>query len=791
MFRQLLVLSFFFLLCKLSNAEDLRGDTIDIRSYKINIDLSDFTTKVLHADVTIGLKAKMNNVQNVHLDLLGLTIDTVRVNGYNAPFDYNDSVLNINTLAFFSAGDSFTVRVVYHGHPLQMVGDFGGFYWTATYAFNIGVSFLADPHNYGRVWFPCFDNFKERSLYEFYVTTKNTHKAFCNGLLQGFTTVANKKTWHWKLNQEIPSYLASVAVSDYQTLLDTVNGIGGVKEIELAARATDTTAMKNLFVHLHDAFHIFENLWGEYKWDRLGYCIVPFNAGAMEHATNIGFMQYYLSLVSDQCEEAMAHELSHHWFGDLVNCDSASEMWLNEGWARYNEKLFLEKLYGDSTYKSSMRINHEDVLHRANIVDGTYLPVSGVPTEYTYGKTVYDKGADALHILRHYMDDATFFNCVKNYVRDFSWQNTSTAQFRDYLSQCSGVLLNDCFNDWFYAPGFPHFSMEGLNVHQTGITVTADMVIRQQLLHAPHYYNLVPVSVTYFDYNFNRIDEIVFVSGQCTPHSRSFNNFTPAFVALDFHEHLQDAITDEWKVITDTGAYDFGTAKMILNVNANTDSSLVRIEHNWIRPEPMQNKIAGLHLHDKRYWTVDGIFSAGFNTAARIDYNGHDASLDSTFIINSEDSLVVMYRASSDTEWAIADSFTINTQGSSTNKTGYATIYNLKKGQYCFAIWNSSVPDTTTAETDCVFSSVNEIEAQNNFELFPNPANESVNLSFAQNIFSKAEVCDVAGRKLTEQRIYAEQNSLQLNLKNLAAGTYIVTLYEKEGRRVSKKLIKE
>lgn len=63
MFRPLLTLSFLFLLCKFSSAEDLRGDTIDIRSYKINIDLSDFTTKVLHADVTISLKARMNNVE--------------------------------------------------------------------------------------------------------------------------------------------------------------------------------------------------------------------------------------------------------------------------------------------------------------------------------------------------------------------------------------------------------------------------------------------------------------------------------------------------------------------------------------------------------------------------------------------------------------------------------------------------------------------------------------------------------------------------------------------------------
>jgi hypothetical protein len=32
------------------------------------------------------------------------------------------------------------------------------------YAFNLGVGFAADPHNFGRVWFPCFDNFVERSI---------------------------------------------------------------------------------------------------------------------------------------------------------------------------------------------------------------------------------------------------------------------------------------------------------------------------------------------------------------------------------------------------------------------------------------------------------------------------------------------------------------------------------------------------------------------------------------------------------------------------------------------------
>ncbi|MES2622068.1 MAG: hypothetical protein V4615_14555, partial [Bacteroidota bacterium] len=248
--KRSLLLAILFLIFNLpAYSEDFRSDTVDIRTYQLHLDLSNFTTKILYGDVTMGCKAKMNGVSGIRLDLQQLIVDTVVVDGYYVPYSYNDTLLDIDMLNTFNISDSFTLRVVYHGHPLQMPGDFGGFYWNNAYAFNIGVSFLADPHNYGRVWFPCFDNFRERSLFEYFITTKNIHKAFCNGLLQGVTTSGITKTWHWNLNQEIPSYLASVAVSDYQTLTDTVHGIGGVKEIQLVARTTDTTALKNLFVH--------------------------------------------------------------------------------------------------------------------------------------------------------------------------------------------------------------------------------------------------------------------------------------------------------------------------------------------------------------------------------------------------------------------------------------------------------------------------------------------------------------------------------------------------------------
>lgn len=775
------------------NARDARGDTLDIVSCRLNMDLSDFAGKILHAEATLGIKSKMSGVSAIRLDLLRLTIDSVKVNTYNTVYDYNDTVVNINLLTTLQPGDSATIQLFYHGHPVQMPGDFGGFYWNSLYAFNIGVSFLENPHCYGRVWFPCFDNFEERSYFEFYITTKNNQKAFCNGLLEGVTQNATTKTWHWKLQENIPSYLASVAVSDYQTLTDTVHAANGIIPIELAARSTDTIALKNLFRHLKDAFHIQENLWGAYQWERVGYCILPFNAGAMEHATNIGFMQYYLNSYANSCETTMAHELSHHWFGDLVTCDNASEMWLNEGWAAYNETLFLENFYGADSAKEYQRLNHENVLHRAHVSDGAYLPVNGVPSDKTYGATVYDKGSDVVHTLRFYMNDQDFFHCMKNYLSDLAYTHSSTQQLMDYLNQCSGKNLTPFFDDWVNAPGFPHFSIEKWQTQQTDlVNVATDVYIRQRLSHAPHYYTLVPVTITYYDKYWTRYDEVVYISDECTHHQLILPNFTPVYVALDFHEKIQDAITDEWKVLTDTGTYDFGTAKIKIDVTGIQDSALVRVEHNWIAPDAMKNPISGLHLHDSRYWTVDGIFDSTFRANAVINYDGTaGAYLDNTFFTNSEDSLVLMYRPDQTTDWEIADSFSINTQGNPNDKLGTITVPHLKKGEYAMAIQNATLLTESDSRVSCLLQTGIQKTEESDFEVFPNPANDNVTVRFQQNIFDELWINDLRGRNLITRHVPSQEPSVIISLKALPKGIYFITLKEKTAISITKKIIKE
>ncbi|MCO5279506.1 MAG: hypothetical protein M9931_00455 [Chitinophagales bacterium] len=76
-----------------SKASDLRSDTIDIQSYILKIDLTDFANKSLKAEAEIEIKSLQNNVSSIRLDLLKLIVDSVKFNGTTTLFSYNDTLL--------------------------------------------------------------------------------------------------------------------------------------------------------------------------------------------------------------------------------------------------------------------------------------------------------------------------------------------------------------------------------------------------------------------------------------------------------------------------------------------------------------------------------------------------------------------------------------------------------------------------------------------------------------------------------------------------------------------------
>ncbi|WP_312557146.1 T9SS type A sorting domain-containing protein [Empedobacter brevis] len=78
------------------------------------------------------------------------------------------------------------------------------------------------------------------------------------------------------------------------------------------------------------------------------------------------------------------------------------------------------------------------------------------------------------------------------------------------------------------------------------------------------------------------------------------------------------------------------------------------------------------------------------------------------------------------------------------------------------------------------------IDSNNNFSLYPNPTKGKLTIKLSNNLsFLKGEVYNFLGQKVLEV------NSGEINASKLVKGIYILKLYTKEGKILSKKFIKE
>ncbi len=750
------------------NNLDGRSDSIDLTHAWVTLDMSGASTKTISGNCRWAFTPKISNVEKLRFDLLGLTVDSVILNNELAVFTQVGEAVNITISSSLPIGSINSVAIHYHGSPQKDGSGWGGFYFDGNYAFNLGVGFAADPHVFGRAWFPCFDNFEERSTYTFDIVTTPTQPAYCNGyMLTDEATPDGKRRRLWLLNQPIPSYLACVAIGPYTSFKRTYPGALNAIPVEIAAAAADTVKVRNTFQHLPAAIQAYEYWYGPYKWSKIGYSLVPFNSGAMEHATNIAIGRAYVD-GSLNYETLWAHELSHHWWGDLATCSTAEDMWLNEGWASYSEHLFTEWQYGKQAFQSDVRSNFLNVLQNAHISEGGYLAVSGVPHSLTYGTHVYNKGAVVAHNLRGYMGDSLFRIGIRSALEATNFTDWSSAGFRDKLEVSTGVALHDFFDDWVYAGGYPDFLIDSVRWTLSGTGQhTANVYVKQKLRGATQFHQNVPLEFSFVEANGQKEYFTRLVSGENSVVTFDFAGTPNRQVMLNTNLRLLLARSDGEKMIKSPGTTNFTEAKMNITVNSmGVDSFLLRTEHHFANPDN-----AGANPNEyalsTRFWEVYLGGTATVDAQATITYDGRGQQdqLDTPLFAStgaSEDSVLVLYRPGAGYPWLEWPTYIKIPLGSTNDKFGQLRILHLLPGQYAIG------KGVSTVAAKEPFSAFGKISAT------PNPSTDMMLIQASED-FEQWQVIS-AGGVMMEESSFEKTRSKALSLQAFPAGQYWLIL---------------
>lgn len=734
------------------------SDTVDVLRYRLHLDVLNLPSKNLKGMTEVTLLSKQPLLQTVSLELKQLTVDSVKAaNGTFLPFSHANSLIRITLPNAITPTDTVTLKIYYHGIPFAE--SWGGFHFAGAYAFNLGVGFESIPHNLGKAWFPCVDDFKDRAYYEYYIRTENANKAVCGGILQSVADQGDgTHTFYWKSNRTIPTYLASLAVGPYTLLTDTFTGMDTTVPICYYVRPADSTKVPGAFANLKSIASIYESCFGAYPFERIG--ITGTSLGAMEHAENIFYPNG--SLAGGLTNEWLyAHELSHMWFGDEVTCASDADMWLNEGWARWAETLFTELLYGDEAAGIYYNNLLADVLQKTHITDDGYRALSPMPAEYTYGSTVYDKGAVVVHALRGYMGDSLFFRGVKDYLNTYAWQPADSYQLRDALSLSSGIDLTGFFDFYVFNPGFTHFSVDSLIITPQCSGFRVDAFIKQKLKGTEVYAQNCLVDLTFMGANRHQVTFTAAFSGVNGVATTTIG-FKPEVVMVDLYNKTGDATTDEAKNIKTTGVTEFAHTYCKIDIGRLTDSAFVRVTHHWVAPDSLMKPVPGLTLSSRRYWSVEGVFPEGYDATGIFQYN--KGLLDSDLIFSSADSLVILYRAHAGHEWQ-----SVPFTRTGPWQIGFLNVPHLQPGEYTLAIW------------DAAWVNASDIPASDKFlQIYPNPGKGKLMIQSSTLKPAILKIHNASGQELYSGRLNEGQQYTWCG----KPGTYLVTLL-KQGRVIS------
>ncbi len=753
-----------------------RSDTIDILHYDIDLEVLNFWTGVIQSTCEIRFTPKMNNVNEMTLDLLDHNVNQVLLDGTDADYSFDGRFLIVNFDSPINPGDTMTVSVSYAGLPTTDDSGFGGLDFTPDYGYNLGIGLTSNPYNFGRSWFPCFDNFVERATYDIHLTTTGNQRGYAIGVFQGEETISsNKRKRSYRMDQLLPTYLVGIAISDYEELKGVHAGAFGDVPTYLLGKAEDTTAMKETFIYLGDCIDALEHWFGPYSWGQVGF--VNTNVGAMEHATLIAYPDFASTTGPTlPNNRLMAHELAHHWWGNVISPNHPSDMWFKEGNAEYSAHLFTEYTFGREEFLDQVMTNHFELIRDLHVREG-YLALSGMTYENTYSDHTYYRGASMIHNLRGYLGDSLFRSGMTAFLEEAPYTATDAENFRDRLSALTGYDLSSYFNDWIFSPGYVGYAVDSLIVSPNGSDFDVQVYIEQGLRGAPDYHTNVPLEIAFYDFSGNQREVRTVMADGRYSNDQVTLPFEPAFYLINEDIKLLLAHFTGHERVTETGTLSMPYIGMILEIEQVDQPSDIFMNYHWFGADDTASPNS--RTSARRFWRIDGQFPEGFKASTSLFYNANDPVTGWEYDLAnaSEDSLIIAYRPDASVEWVEYPFYTKDILGNNADGRGIMEIDSLIPGEYAYAVGPIFMVNTE-----------NPVVEASAFEISPNPSTGQIliqgELESSETL--QFEVYDISGRQVAawQEDLGAGAYGFDQDLSELKNGIYIVLARNQHGLKL-------
>ncbi|MFE0174265.1 M1 family metallopeptidase [Streptomyces sp. NPDC059002] len=392
------------------------------------------------------------NLSSFNLDLKGLDVSAITVEGKPARFQRAGQELKVRPADDLDRGETFRATVRYSGTPETVTdGDGAKEGWLETAD---GAVALGEP-NGSMAWFPGNHHPSDKASYDIQVTVPKGLKAVSNGELTRESTKNGRTTFAWHSAEPMASYLATVAVGDFEMKTSTTES--GLPVVTAVTR-DEVKASKKVLAKIPDIIDWEEYNFGPYPFSSTGAIVL--REGEAEYALETQTRPTFPIESFDT--ETLVHELAHQWFGDSVTPRTWRDMWLNEGFATYAEWLYEEDHGGDSAQDTFDALYEGDYYEddEDNEAIWDFPPAKPTDAEHISDPPVYERGAMVVHKIRQAVGDDTFYDIVQGWTKTHRHGNADTKDFTEYVEKHAGgdkerEKVAAIWGDWLYGDGKP------------------------------------------------------------------------------------------------------------------------------------------------------------------------------------------------------------------------------------------------------------------------------------------------------------------------------------------------
>ncbi len=437
----------------------------------------DYSKSYLLGKAWLTLKPHFYPTDSLALDAKGMTIQKVALakGSSTTPlkYEYDGMVLNIRLNKTYKGQEPYTVYIEYVSKPNEYTGkgsaaitDAKGLYFINPLGEEKDkpTQIWTQGETEGTsVWVPTIDRPNQKSTQEFALTVPSKYVSLSNGKLTAQKKNADgTRTDTWKMDLPHAPYLFFMGIGDFAVVKDSYKG----KEVSYYVEKEYGPVARKIFGLTPEMMGFFSKILGvEYPWVKYAQMVArDYVSGAMENTTATLHQETAQQdarelLDGNAWEGTIAHELFHHWFGDLVTSESWSNLTVNESFANYSQLMWQEYKYGKDAageenfnemqgYLQSMSANKDLVRFRYEDKEAMFDAVS------------YNKGGRILHMLRNYVGDSAFYKALNIYLTENKFKAAESHQLRLAFEEVTGRDLNWFWNQWYFGAGHPKLTID-------------------------------------------------------------------------------------------------------------------------------------------------------------------------------------------------------------------------------------------------------------------------------------------------------------------------------------------